>query len=142
MQPIFVVGPVLSWRERYVQKYCFCTSCLWMGSSTFQEFLGGKGMFLCFLKTSLWTWPYALSWYLSFPFLSPRYYLELYPDSVFRFGIGWYFPVFSQPIPDENLAGTFRYCTFGGNPFFPSKGGFCPLFDGPSPPFEGKISSR
>ncbi len=52
------------------------------------------------------------------------------------------FPVFSQPIPKENLVGMFRYCTFGGNPFFPSQGGFCPLFDGPSPSFEGKTSSR
>ncbi len=52
------------------------------------------------------------------------------------------FPVFSQPIPKEYSIGTFRYCTFGGNPFFPSKGGFCPLFDVSSPPFEEKISSR
>ncbi len=28
-----------------------------MGLSTFQEFVGGKGMFLCFQKTSLWTQP-------------------------------------------------------------------------------------
>jgi hypothetical protein len=35
------------------------------------------------------------------------------------------------------LVGTFWYRTFGRNPFFPR---FCPLFDGPSPPFEG--SSR
>jgi hypothetical protein len=27
---------------------CFCILCLWMGSSTFQKFGGGKGMFLCF----------------------------------------------------------------------------------------------
>jgi hypothetical protein len=48
MRPIFLVGPVLPWHERYVQNFCFCMLCLWMGSSTFQEFLGGKGMFLCF----------------------------------------------------------------------------------------------
>ncbi len=55
------------------------------------------------------------------------------------------FPGFPQPIhtiPKENSVGTFWYCTFGGNPFFPSKGGFCPLFDGSSPFFEEKISSR
>ncbi len=45
----FLVGPVLSWRERYLcAKLCFCILCLWMGSSTFREFLGGKVMFLCF----------------------------------------------------------------------------------------------
>ncbi len=35
------------------------------------------------------------------------------------------------------MVGMFWYQTFGRNPFFPR---FCPLFDGPSPPFEG--SSR
>jgi hypothetical protein len=68
--------------------------------------------------------------------------VELHLNLVFWFGIGWYFPVFYQPIPKENLVGKFWYSTFGGNPFFPSKRGFCPLFDGPSPPFEGKISSH
>jgi hypothetical protein len=32
---------------------------------------------------------------------------------------GWYFLVFTKPIPEENLFGTFWYCYFGGNPFFP-----------------------
>jgi hypothetical protein len=41
------------------------------------------------------------------------------------------------PSPQEKLGKDLRYRTFGGNPFFPC---FCPLFDGPSPPFEG--SSR
>ncbi len=65
-----------------------------------------------------------------------------------RFGIlVWYRSVFSQYFTNqyqrktENLVGTFRYPTFGGNPFFPSKGDFCPLFDGPSPPFEGQVRS-
>ncbi len=49
--PFFLVSPVLSWRKRYVQsaKLCFCILCLWMGSSTFQEFLGGKGIFYVFM---------------------------------------------------------------------------------------------
>jgi hypothetical protein len=50
----FRVGPFLfSWpcfilAQKVCAKLCFCILCLWMGSSTFQEFLGGKGMFLCF----------------------------------------------------------------------------------------------
>ncbi len=46
---------------------------------------------------------------------------------------GWYFLVFTKPIPEENLVGTFWYYFFGGNPFFPRKGGHGPLLRGPSP---------
>jgi hypothetical protein len=63
--------------------------------------------------------------------------LELYPDSVFRYGIGWYFLGIFLTNTEGKLGKGLRYRTFGRNPFFPC---FCPLFDGPSPPFEG--SSR
>ncbi len=63
--------------------------------------------------------------------------LELYPDSVFWYGIGWYFLGIFLTDTKGKLGKDLRYCTFGENPFFPR---FCPLFDGPSPPFEG--SSR
>jgi hypothetical protein len=52
----------------------------------------------------------------------------------------------------EILVGTFRYHFFGGNPFFPQKGGTGPifvkkggtdpLFNTASPPFAEKRSSR
>ncbi len=60
-----------------------------------------------------------------------------YPDSVFRYGIGWYFLGIFLTDTKGKLGKDLWYCTFGGNPFFAR---FCPLFDGPSPPFEG--SSR
>ncbi len=68
--------------------------------------------------------------------------LELYPDSVFRYGIGWYFLGIFLTDTEGKLGKDLRYRTFGGNPFFPR---FCPLFDGPSPLFEGsprKISQK
>jgi hypothetical protein len=55
---------------------------------------------------------------------------------------GWYFLIFTKPIPEENSVGTFWYNFFGGNPFFPQKGGHGPLFEGPSPHFEEKRVSR
>jgi hypothetical protein len=48
MRPLFLVGHVLSWHKRYVGNYVFCILCLWMGSSTFHEIVGRKGMFLSF----------------------------------------------------------------------------------------------
>ncbi len=51
---------------------------------------------------------------------------------------GWYFLVFTKLMPEENLVGTFWNYFFGGNPFFPWKGGHGPLFEGPSPHFEEK----
>jgi hypothetical protein len=56
----------------------------------------------------------------------------------FLVGIGRYFLVFTIPIPKEILIGTFWYHFFGGNPFFPQKGGTGPLFEekrGHRPPF-------
>ncbi len=41
-QPCFILV------QKVCAKLCFCILCLWMGSSTFQEFVGRKGMFLCF----------------------------------------------------------------------------------------------
>jgi hypothetical protein len=70
----------------------------------------------------------------------------------FYTGIGRYFSVFTIPIPKKISVGTFRYHFFGGNPFFPKKGGNGPLFEekggtGPlfdtaSPSFVEKRSSR
>ncbi len=51
----------------------------------------------------------------------------------------WYFP---NQYQRKTRSGRFGIIQLAGTPFFPSKGGFCPLFDGPSPPFEGNISSR
>jgi hypothetical protein len=68
--------------------------------------------------------------------------LELDPDSVFWYGIGWYFLGIFLTDTKGKLGKDLRYRTFGGNPFFPR---FCPLFDGPSPPLEGssrKISQK
>jgi hypothetical protein len=68
--------------------------------------------------------------------------VELYPDLVFWYGIGWYFLGIFLTDTKGKLGKDLWYSTFGGNPFFPR---FCPLFDGPSPPFEGsscKISQN
>jgi hypothetical protein len=54
----------------------------------------------------------------------------LYIESVFPVSISWYFSVFTIPILKEILVGTFWYHFFGGNPFFPQKGGTGPLFEG------------
>jgi hypothetical protein len=72
----------------------------------------------------------------------------VYRIGFFPVGIGRYFLVFTIPIPKEISVGTFRYHFFGGNPFFPQKGGYGPLFEekggtGPlfdtaSPPFAEK----
>jgi hypothetical protein len=66
-------------------------------------------------------------------------YVELYPDSVFRCGIGWYFLGIFLTDTEGKLGKDLPYRTFGGNPFFPR---FCPLFDGPSSPFEGGSSRK
>ncbi len=60
--------------------------------------------------------------------------LELYPDSVFRYGIGWYFLGIFLTDTKGKLGKDLQYRTFGGNPLFVR---FCPLFDGPSPTYEG-----
>jgi hypothetical protein len=48
------------------------------------------------------------------------------------------FLVFYQPIPKENLVGTFWYHKIGWSPFFPPKRGPLDPFGALSPPFEGK----
>jgi hypothetical protein len=96
-------------------------------------FGGGKGMFLCFYVKK--------NCACGHPLTSPNR-LELYPDSVFWYGIGWYFLGIFLIDTKGKLGKDLRYRTFGGNPFFPR---FCPLFDGPRPPFEGsshKISQN
>jgi hypothetical protein len=60
-------------------------------------------------------------------------FLELYPNLVFWYGMGWYFLGIFLTDTKGKLGKDLRYRTFGGNPFFAR---FCPLFDGPSPPFE------
>jgi hypothetical protein len=54
---------------------------------------------------------------------------------------GWYFLVFTEQIPEENLVGTFGYYYFGGNPFFLERGVEAPFW-GPGPHFEEKRVSR
>ncbi len=41
-RPCFILAPTVC------AKLCFCILCLRMGLSTFQEFVGGEGIFLCF----------------------------------------------------------------------------------------------
>jgi hypothetical protein len=70
----------------------------------------------------------------------------------FPVGIGWYFSLFTIPIPKKITVFTFWCHFFVGNPFFPQKGGTGPLFEGKggtsplfdtsSPPFAEKRSSR
>ncbi len=71
-----------------------------------------------------------------------QFFQSWVPIWFFRLVFGWYFLVFTEPIPEENSVGTFRYYYFGGNPFFPQKEGHGPLFQGPSPHFEEKRVSR
>jgi hypothetical protein len=50
MCPLFLVGHVLSWRERYVRNYVFAFCAYgWVGSSTLHKIVGGKGMFYVFI---------------------------------------------------------------------------------------------
>jgi hypothetical protein len=46
--PPFFSLPCFILARKVCAKLCFCILCLWMGSSTFHEIVGGKGMFLCF----------------------------------------------------------------------------------------------
>jgi hypothetical protein len=62
--------------------------------------------------------------------------------TIFRFGIGRYFPGILPTDTEGKLGRDVSVSYIWREPLFPSKGGFCPLFDGPSPPFERKISSR
>jgi hypothetical protein len=45
MRPLFVVGPVLSWRERYVQNYVFAFCACGRGRVLSRNLLAGK---VCF----------------------------------------------------------------------------------------------
>jgi hypothetical protein len=55
------------------------------------------------------------------PFDSTTHYknLELYPDSVFRYGIGWYFLGIFLTDTEGKLGKDLRYRTFGENPLTP-----------------------
>jgi hypothetical protein len=46
--PSFFSWPCFILVQKVCAKLCFCILCLWMGSSTFHNIVGGKGMFLCF----------------------------------------------------------------------------------------------
>ncbi len=46
--PPFFIRPCFVLARKVCAKLCFCILCLWMGSSTFLEIVGRKGMFLCF----------------------------------------------------------------------------------------------
>jgi hypothetical protein len=47
--PLFLVGPVISWRERYVQNYVFAFwACGW-GLVLFRNFWAGKVFFYVFM---------------------------------------------------------------------------------------------
>jgi hypothetical protein len=46
--PPFFIRPFFILARKVCAKLCFCILCLWMGSSTFHEIVGGKGMYLCF----------------------------------------------------------------------------------------------
>jgi hypothetical protein len=66
----------------------------------------------------------------------------LFTDLVFLVGIGGIFLVFYQPIPKENLVGTFWYQKLAGAPFSLQKGGLWTPFGALRPPCEGKRVSR
>jgi hypothetical protein len=68
--------------------------------------------------------------------------IELHLDLVFWFGIGRYLPSILPTDTKGKLSWDVLVSYIWREPLFPSKGGFCPLFDGPSPPFERKISLR
>jgi hypothetical protein len=44
--PPFLSRPCFIMARKVCAKLCFCSLCLWMGSSTFHKIVGGKGMFL------------------------------------------------------------------------------------------------
>ncbi len=56
-------------------------------------------------------------------------YFKLYPNSVFRFGIGWYFLGIFHTNTEGKLGKAFGILHLVETPYFSSKGGFCPLFD-------------
>ncbi len=47
--PPFFSWPCFILARKVCAKICFCILCLWMGSSTFYEIVGGKGMFYIFM---------------------------------------------------------------------------------------------
>jgi hypothetical protein len=49
MRSLFVVGPVLSWRERYVQNYVFAFYACGWGQVLFRNFWAGKVFFCVFV---------------------------------------------------------------------------------------------
>jgi hypothetical protein len=49
MRSLFVVGPVLSWRERYVQNYVFAFCASGWGRVLFKNFWAGKVCFCVFV---------------------------------------------------------------------------------------------
>jgi hypothetical protein len=49
MRPLFVGGPLYLGTKGVCKSMFFIILCRWMGSRTFQEFLGGKGMFYVFM---------------------------------------------------------------------------------------------
>jgi hypothetical protein len=49
MRPLFLVGPVSSWRERYVQNYVFAFCACGWGLVLFRNFRAGKVCFYVFM---------------------------------------------------------------------------------------------
>jgi hypothetical protein len=68
--------------------------------------------------------------------------LESHLDLVFWFVIGQYFPGILPTDTKEKLGWNVSVLYISQESLFSSKGGFRPLFDEPSPPFEGKKSSH
>jgi hypothetical protein len=65
MRPLFLVGHVLSWRERYVQNYVFAFCACGWGLVLSMKLLAGKVCFYVFMcfenepvdKASIQDWP-------------------------------------------------------------------------------------
>ncbi len=68
--------------------------------------------------------------------------LELYTNLVCLVGIWLVFLGIYQTDTKGKLGWYISVLFFGGNPFFPQKGGHGPLFEGPNPHFEEKKVSR
>jgi hypothetical protein len=66
----------------------------------------------------------------------------LYPDLVFWFGIGRYFLGIFHTDTEGKLGKALGILHLAGTPFFPQREASAPFFDGSSPPYERKISSR
>jgi hypothetical protein len=65
--------------------------------------------------------------------------LELYPDSVFRFGIGWYFLCIFHNDTEGKLGKAFGILHLAGTPFFPQREASAPFWMDQAPRGKNKF---